>query len=90
MGDLVDEAEWFVSAKIRVDQLQHRKVRSMALIFMPDRRMLAVPFELAIETSICGKTVSTDLDLTGIGNVRMSHSRGNVLDSGFPQEVASY
>jgi hypothetical protein len=80
----------FVSAKIRADQLQHREVRSMALIFLPDRTMLAVPFELAIETSICGKTVSTDLDLTEIGNVRMSHSRGTALDSGFPQEFASY
>jgi hypothetical protein len=62
----------------------------MVLFFMLDQAMLTDPFLSGSLQVISSKTVSTDLDLTGIGNV--AYKLRIVLRhfQEFPKEFASY
>jgi hypothetical protein len=79
--------QWIITATRRANDLAHREVRSMALSLASDPDH---PFLRLTANALTTKTISTDLDVTGIGNIvyklRIVHRRFQE----FPTEFASY
>jgi hypothetical protein len=82
--------EWIVTGETKTDEVRHSEIRSMALFFMLDETTIADVFLRAATQVFASKTVSTDLDLTGIGSI--VYKLRIVLRSfqEFPKEFASY
>jgi len=82
--------EWIVTAQTTADKLRHSDVRSMVLIFMLDPKILLTNvFLVMAERIFSGKTVSTNLDLTGIGSIAYKLRIVLRYFQEFPKEFAS-
>jgi hypothetical protein len=83
--------EWIVTAETTADKLRHSDVRSMVLMFMLDPKLLLTNvFLVMTERIFSGKTVSTNLDLTGIGSIAYKLRAVLRYFQEFPKELASY
>lgn len=82
--------EWIVTAETPADKLRHSNVRSMALMFMLDPKILLTNvFLVMAERIFSGKTVSTNLDLTGVGSIAYKLRIVLRYFQEFPKEFAS-
>ena len=82
--------EWIVTAETTADKLRHSEVRSMVLMFMLDPKILLTNvFLVMAEKIFSGKTVSTNLDLTGIGSIAYKLRIVLRYFQDFPKEFAS-
>jgi hypothetical protein len=82
--------EWIVTAEAKTTELQHHDVRSMALSFIFDKTTIADVFLLQAVNVLSRKTVSADLNLTGIGNVVYKLRIVLRYFQEFPKEFASH
>jgi hypothetical protein len=83
--------QWIVTAETVADRLRHREVRSMALMFMLNPEVLLTNVFLVVaERTFSGKTVSTDLELTGVGSVAFKLRIVLRYFQEFPKEFASH
>jgi hypothetical protein len=82
--------QWIVTAETVADRLRHSEVRSMALMFMLNPEVLLTNvFLVMAERTFSGKTVSTDLELTGVGSVAYKLRIVLRYFQEFPKEFAS-
>jgi hypothetical protein len=79
--------QWIIAVQIRAKDLGHCEVRSMALSLASDPDH---PFLRQGASALTSKTISTDLDLTGIGNVAYKLRVVLRRFQEFPKEFASY
>ena len=84
------DREWIVTAQTAAHELEHKEVRSMVLFFMLDQTTLDNVLLNQTAQVFSNKTVSTDLDLTGIGNILYKLRIVLRYFQEFPKEFASY
>jgi hypothetical protein len=82
--------EWIVTGETKTTELRHSVIHSMALFFMFDETTIANVFLRAATQIFSSKTVSADLDLTGIDSIVYKLRIVLRYFQDFPKEFPSY